>query len=203
MNPTTRRAVLSGGASVLAAALAGCSARSDGAEPATTDPGTDPPAGTPADPTATGTPVGSPGSGELLLPSLDVGGSPGSLVALRPSGKVALLDFFATWCPPCGPEMEHLRAVRERYDASELSVVSITQETDEATVESFWEEYRGTWPVVLDPGVRAGQRFGVTSLPTILVLAPDGTEVERRTGLVREPALVEAVDAALDRGDAA
>jgi hypothetical protein len=69
--------------------------------------------------------------------------------------------------------------------------------SDEATVESFWEAYRGTWPVVLDPGVRAGQRSGVTSLPTILVLALDGTEVERRTGLVREPALVEAVDAAL------
>lgn len=198
MNGRTRRAVLTGALSGLAAPIAGCSTRSEPVESPTADAETDGP-GTPSDRPATATPDGTPGSEGLLLPSLDVGGSPGSLVALRPADEVALLDFFATWCPPCKPEMEHLRAVRERYDPSELSIVSITQETDEAAIESFWEEYRGTWPVVMDPGVRAGQRFGVTSLPTILVLAPDGTEVERRTGLVGESALVEAVDAALDR----
>lgn len=199
MRPWTRRGVLTGGGSVVAAALAGCSTRSDVQEGAS-----DPATGSRSE--ATGVPstvtrTPTPRSGGLLLPSLDVAGSPGRLVPLRPPERAVLLDFFATWCPPCAPEMTHLRAVRERYDPDELSVVSITQETDEAAVESFWEAHEGTWPVVLDPGVRAGQRFGITSLPTILVLAPDGTEVERRTGLVREPALVEAVDTALDGAD--
>lgn len=205
MNRTTRRAVLAGGASTLAAALAGCSTRSRRGEPEPTTTGraTDRSTGTGPSRTATETPGETVRADGLLLPSLDVGGSPGDLVALRPPGKVALLDFFATWCPPCGPEMEHLRAVRARYDSTELSVVSITQETDESAIESFWEEYRGTWPVVMDPGVRAGQRFGVTNLPTILVLTPDGTETERRTGLVGESVLVEAIDAALERAEPA
>ena len=198
MRPWTRRGVLTGGGSVVAAALAGCSTHSN-VQAGESDPATGSRSEVTEVPsTVTRTPTRTPRPDGLLLPSLDVAGSPGRLVPLRPPERVVLLDFFATWCPPCAPEMAHLRAVRERYDPAELSVVSITQETDEAAVESFWETHEGTWPVVLDPGVRAGQRFGVTSLPTILVLAPDGTEVERRTGLVREPALVEAVDTALD-----
>lgn len=139
-------------------------------------------------------------AGEALrLPSLDVAGSPGGLVSLIPPGRAVLLSFFATWCPPCEPEMDHLRAVRERYDSTEVAVISITTERDEAAVRQFWTEHRGTWPVVLDPNARGTRRYDVSGIPTIVVSDPKGREVDRLTGLVGESRLVESLDAALGR----
>lgn len=205
-----RRDVLGASASAVLAALAGCTGES--APAATTS---EAPAGNDSGGSAPGDGPGAAGNGTattrddganagdgLVLPSLDVGGSPGGLVELRPAGRVVLLNFFATWCPPCDPEMDNLRAVRNEFDPSELFVVSITQESDEAAVETFWEENRGTWPVVTDSGARAMRRYDVTTIPTIVALAPDGTEVERHTGLVGEDDLVAAVEAARDGGEA-
>ncbi|MFB6295694.1 MAG: TlpA family protein disulfide reductase [Halobacteriales archaeon] len=149
-----------------------------------------------AEPTSTAGAGGETDS--ILLPSLDVRGSPGDLVRLRPPGKVVLLDFFATWCPPCEPEMDNLRAAREQFSEDSVSIVSITRETDEETIEQFWEANEGTWPVVKDPGLRAFREYGVTGLPTILVFTPGGDEVMRHNGLAGEDRIVSNLEAALE-----
>jgi thiol-disulfide isomerase/thioredoxin len=215
--------VLTGGGTALAAALAGCtggrSARRSTPRDTNTEGnavrgeggGADPepvrttrPSGTEADtdgsPTdrAEGSGDESASSERLRLPSLTAPGSPGGPLTVVPEGKVVLLDFFATWCAPCEPEMVNLRAVRNRFDRSRVFVVSLTQETDQRTVVRWWEENRGTWPVVIDPTLTATQRFDVTGLPTVVVLASDGTETFRHVGLAGEERLVTAVQTALD-----
>ena len=146
---------------------------------------------------------GGPGATTLTLRSVEVGGSPGGPVPIRPPGRVAVLSFFATWCAPCKPEMANLRAARDRFDRDAVSIVSITAETDRDAVEHFWRRYRGTWPVVLDPDLEATRRYDVAGVPTTLVFAADGDRVLRHAGLASEEAIVEAIAEALDRGGGA
>jgi thiol-disulfide isomerase/thioredoxin len=133
----------------------------------------------------------------LALDTVAVAGSPGGTMAVKPAGEPALLDFFATWCAPCKPQMAELRAVREEFP--DLHMLSITFEEDPGLVESFWTEYEGRWPVATDPAVRTGERYGVQRIPTLLVLAPDGTEGWRHVGLASAAGIGEQVEQARER----
>ena len=126
-----------------------------------------------------GTETASPGTNELA--ALDAAGSPGGVVPVLPDGKPALLDFWATWCAPCKPQMAELRAVHERFP--DLHLLSITNERDEPTIREFWQEYEGTWPVAADPELQTNQRFDVTRIPTLLVFDQTGAVTWRHVGL--------------------
>ncbi len=134
----------------------------------------------------------------LVLDGVAAPGSTDEPVAIEPDDRVALLDFFATWCAPCKSEMSHLNAVRDEYDDARLSIVSITQETDRAAIRRFWREHDGSWPVVQDATLEAFSAYDVQSVPTIVVRAADGTETLRHVGLAGTDRLVEGVERALE-----
>lgn len=94
--------------------------------------------------------------------------------------------------------MENLSAVRARFGVDDLFMLSVTQESDVAAIRTFWEEYGGTWPVASDPDLEATQAHGVRGIPTLLVLATDGTEHLRHTGLADEERMAAAVTEALE-----
>jgi thiol-disulfide isomerase/thioredoxin len=122
---------------------------------------------------AGGTPAGT--DDPLALPSVVTRGDfPDGEVRLVASGTVTLLNFFTTWCKPCQREMSEFRKLRAAYDADTLHMVSITPEVDETLVREFWAEYEGTWPVVMDPGLEATERWNANSYPTNLLFDANG-----------------------------
>jgi thiol-disulfide isomerase/thioredoxin len=167
MQRRSRRAFLAGVAATTAGSLAGCTGALRGG--------------------------GSTPSG-MTVETLSVGGSSSDTVPVQPAGTVTLLDFFATWCAPCKPQMDHLGTVRDRFP--QLHMLSITWEKDPEVVKSFWTEYEGTWPVALDPEVRTGPEYGVDRIPTMVVLDAEGEEVWRHSGLAATDSIVEQVESA-------
>lgn len=136
------------------------------------------------------------GSRRLTLDTLDVGGSSGETVAVAPEGTVTLLDFFATYCGPCKPQMAELRTVRSAFP--EVHMLSITPEGDADGVASFWTEYEGSWSVALDPEVRTWPKYEVSGLPTMLVLDRAGSETWRHTGLADAETIRSELEATLE-----
>jgi thiol-disulfide isomerase/thioredoxin len=177
----SRRRFLRAGGVVLGGAIAGCvgSLEESGGAP---DSGTN---------GGEGAATEKPG---IRLQSLSVGGSPGGEVRVDPPGTVTLLDFFATWCAPCKPQMAELRTIEERF--GDVHLVSITSERDEDVIRSFWRDYQGTWPVALDPKLVATSKYGANSLPTMVVTDPSGAEVWRHRGLARASKIASQLEAA-------
>jgi thiol-disulfide isomerase/thioredoxin len=137
---------------------------------------------------------GGSGGGGLALEALDVGGSPGGKLAVNPDGEATLIDFFATWCQPCKPQMDRLGEIRERFP--HLPMRSITNETDREAVREFWRKYDGTWPALIDPEAAAQRAYEPPGMPTLFVYDAEGTEVWSHTGLARTEAIADAVSRA-------
>lgn len=78
-------------------------------------------------------------------------------------GKPVVINFWATWCPPCRAEMPEF--VKTAAD-EDLVVLAVDVEEDRKVVEAFAEEFGMNMPVVLDSAGQLNQRYGVQGLPT-------------------------------------
>ena len=80
------------------------------------------------------------------------------------SGKIVLVNFWATWCPPCRKEMPDLDKLYQRYEESGLVVLAISDE-DVATVKAFIADHKVSYPVLLDPGRKVNDLLRVQGIP--------------------------------------
>jgi len=106
-------------------------------------------------------------------------------------GKAVVLNFWATWCPPCQAEMPELQAAHEAYASGGLVVLGVNQAEDRATVQAFLDERNLSFPVVLDSQYEASQLYKVNSLPTTFFIDRNGVIQERVTGQMNTALLAE------------
>jgi peroxiredoxin len=83
-------------------------------------------------------------------------------------GKVVLLNFWATWCPPCRKEMPDLEALYLRFKDQGLIVLAVSDE-DATKVVPFVVERNITYPVLLDPGRKVNEQLQIEGIPNSLV----------------------------------
>jgi peroxiredoxin len=84
------------------------------------------------------------------------------------AGKVVLVNFWATWCPPCRKEMPDLDAIYRELRGKGLVILAISDE-DRTKVEPFLAEHPVTYPILLDPGDKVNEQFIVHGIPKSFV----------------------------------
>jgi len=88
-------------------------------------------------------------------------------------GKVVLVNFWATWCPPCRKEMPDLQTLYTRFKDQGLVILAISDE-DAGKVKPFVAERNVTYPILLDPGRKVNGLFQVEGIPKSFVYDRNG-----------------------------
>lgn len=135
------------------------------------------------------------GSGSEPAPAFELRALDGSLVSLEQyRGQVVLVNFWASWCPPCRVEMPGFeRVYRERRDQGFVILGIATDTHAEAAIREFVEEHDITYPILMANRQVIQEYGGIRSLPESFLVDRDGLIRHRVIGYFAEPALRAAV----------
>jgi thiol-disulfide isomerase/thioredoxin len=138
---------------------------------------------------------------DIALPPLAAegpGGAPGKPLKLSDlAGKAVILDFWASWCPPCREQLPIVDRVAESLGPRGLVAVGVVSGDEPGAARRFLAEHPVRYPSVVDDQRDAARAFGVHELPTLVVLDRAGRVVAVRRNLVREAELVAIANDAL------
>jgi len=89
-------------------------------------------------------------------------------------GKVLLLDFWGTWCPPCVASIPGLRSLSRRMADEPFVLLSVSTDSDEAALRGFVAKEKMTWPQVWDKKHEFTHKCQVDGFPTYMLVSPEG-----------------------------
>jgi peroxiredoxin len=132
----------------------------------------------------------------------DTAGNTLRLADLR--GKAVLLNFWATWCPPCKVEIPWFIELQKRYGPQGLQVVGVAMdESSKEAVAKFAREQGINYTIVHGDDQVGDSYGGIQALPTTFYIGRDGKIVKRVFGLASHKEVEESVRAALNQGEPA
>jgi peroxiredoxin len=108
---------------------------------------------------------------DFALPTPDGGSF--KLSAQR--GKVVLVNFWATWCPPCLEEMPAMERLWRRHKDAGFVLVAISLDADPKKVPPFVSARKFSFPIALDPKMAVAEKYGVRALPSSFMVDREGT----------------------------
>ncbi|MCK9392431.1 MAG: TlpA family protein disulfide reductase [Syntrophales bacterium] len=112
-------------------------------------------------------------------------------------GKVALLHFWAGWCPTCRTEMLNLEAISHEYGGQGVIPCSIGINENRETAMSYIRNINITYPILLDPHATTQKRFGISGIPTYYFLSREGIITYKVLGTIDKTRLEKMVRAIL------
>jgi thiol-disulfide isomerase/thioredoxin len=115
-------------------------------------------------------------------------------------GKVVLVDFWATWCPPCRMTIPHLMDLQKEYGGKRFTVVGISlDQQGEAVVKPFYDSWKMNYPVVIDQDGSVARSYGgIRSIPTGLLIDRHGRVITGFIGYRPKDEIEGLVKKALD-----
>jgi len=130
-------------------------------------------------------PDGPPGVGQLApdFTLSDLAGKPVSLADFR--GKVVIVNFWATWCPPCRAEMPSMELLhRELADEGLVLLAVNIEKTGRQTVPGFLATSPHSFPVLFDDKEEVQKRYGVYKFPESFIVRKDGVIDDKVIGAI-------------------
>jgi len=106
-------------------------------------------------------------------------------------GQPGLINFWATWCPPCRAEMPYLQQVYEEWSDKGLVMLAIDIQESASTVRQFMESNDLSLPILLDSQADVAQKYNITNIPTTFFIDKDGIIQQKVVGGFPSKAAIE------------
>ena len=98
------------------------------------------------------------------------------------TGKVVVLDFWASWCVPCRRSFPWLNTMQSKYADEGLVIIGVNVDRVRADADEFLERFPATFNIIYDNEADLAKRFGVQAMPSSFVIGRDGAIRERHLG---------------------
>lgn len=116
----------------------------------------------------------------------------------RGRGKVVVVNFWASYCPPCRVEIPELVELRRDYSAEQLLLIGVSMDVSASHAQSFLNTRPVNYPMYMG-SAEVAQAFGVSSIPTIFVYDRQGKAALRHDGYMPSKRLRSAIDRLLQK----
>ena len=128
---------------------------------------------------------------DFTLPALNRG----SLSLHDFSGQVVVLNFWATWCPPCVEETPGLEKFAERMRSQGVAVMGVSVDQDGVALQTFAAQQHLSFPIGRDPDRSLANRYGTFQFPETYIIDQDGRVAEKLIGPVdwQDPRIITVV----------
>lgn len=154
-----------------------------------------------------------PGGGVVLLPgasraSAPKAGEPAPQFTLQTldgktaslgdyRGQAVMVNFWATWCPPCRAEMPDMEQVYQEKKQDGFSVLAVNIQEARDPIAQFVNKFGLTFPILMDVSGEVTQRYGIYGLPSSYFIDPEGKIAEVNVGPLSKAAISRKVEAIL------
>jgi peroxiredoxin len=114
-------------------------------------------------------------------------------------GMPVVLNFWATWCPPCRVEMPHFEAASHLYDG-EVAILGVNQAESVATIAGYATDHGLTYPLLVDEQMTVNHLYGILNLPTTIFIDANGIVREVLVGTMSRAVLEERIEKLVESG---
>ena len=128
---------------------------------------------------------------DFTLPALE-----GPRISLRDyRSRVVVLNFWATWCPPCVEETPSLKRFAEEMQSDGVEVIGVSVDEDGAALRKFVTEAQLSFPIARDPERTVAARYGTFKFPETYIVDSEGRIAEKLIGPIdwQDPRIIERV----------
>lgn len=97
-------------------------------------------------------------------------------------GKLLILNFWATWCPPCVDEVPSLEQLQHQLGSKGLVILGVSEDKDPQAYRAFLDRFKVTYLTARDPGVVIKPKYGTVQIPESYIIDQNGKVVEKIVG---------------------
>ena len=103
-------------------------------------------------------------------------------------GGVVYIDFWASWCGPCRRAFPEVKSLYSEYGGDDFEVLAVSLDRTTPPAIKFFDKQEAAFPGLHDAGGLVARQYGVQSIPTAIIVGPDGKIAKRMTGYYGEVA---------------